>query len=178
MSMLTRLIRRVLRQSIDTSTPGVQAQVESLADEVHREVEVLETYGVTACPPDDVPEGLAVFVGGEADHAMVLGWLDRIYRPRGLKPGEVALYSMHGQRVFLDELGQLTLSDKAGSTVLLAQDGTVTITPAAGQLTINANVTIDGTVNASGDVVAGSVSLQGHVHPGVQSGQAKTGKPS
>ena len=184
--MLMNLIRRVMRQSVDTSTPGVQVQVESLADEIHREVEVLEQYGMSACPPDDVPEGLALFLGGQSDHGVVLGWFDRLHRPKDLKPGEVIWYSSHGQSLFFDDQGQVTLKDKSGSQILLASDGSISIVPSNGKLSIAADVTISGSVTAGGnmaasgnvtaggDVSTGSISLQRHVHGGVRTGSGST----
>lgn len=41
---------------------------------------------------------------------------------------------------------------------------------------INANVKIQGTLSASGDVKAGNISLQSHVHGGVRTGEGTTGK--
>ena len=55
---------------------------------------------------------------------------------------------------------------------------------APGGSTIDANVTIDGTLHVTGqitsdaDVVTGSISLKNHVHTGVQAGSDNTGGPS
>lgn len=46
-----------------------------------------------------------------------------------------------------------------------------------GPVTINGNVTVNGTVTASGDVTAAGISLDNHIHPGVQSGGSTTGPP-
>lgn len=168
---LSGLLRRVIRHAHTTDTPSVQADIESLADERHRDVEVLESYGYTASPPDAVREGLAAFVGGQSDHGLVLGWLDKTHRPRGLKFGEVCLYASHGQTLLLDDLGQVVATSKAGSTIKLLANGDVQVTPASGVMRLT------GSLRATGDVVAGSVSLQDHVHRGVQVGPGLTQKP-
>lgn len=43
-------------------------------------------------------------------------------------------------------------------------------------LTINGDVTVNGKITASGDIVGGGISLDNHIHGGVASGSAKTGK--
>lgn len=169
---LSGLLRRVIRHAHTTTTPNVQARIESLADEHHADVEVLETYGYTASPPDAVREGLAAFVGGQSDHGVVLGWLDKTHRPKDLKPGEVCLYASHDQTVLLDELGQVVVTDQQGSTLTLLANGDVRIAPASGVLRLT------GSLRATGDVVAGGVSLQDHVHRGVQVGPGLTQRPA
>lgn len=52
----------------------------------------------------------------------------------------------------------------------------ITITGSA--VTINADVQINGSLTATGDVIAGSISLENHVHGGVQRGSSNTDGPS
>jgi phage baseplate assembly protein gpV len=73
--------------------------------------------------------------------------------------------------------GKLTATDKANSTLILNGDNTASLT-ASGGLTINANVAVNGSVTATQDVKAGSISLQDHVHGGVQGGAGDTGPPT
>lgn len=122
------LIRRVLRRAINTDTPNVQVQVESSADEPHSDVEVLETYGLTTHPPESVPEGIALFLNGQSDHGIVIGWLDRAHRPAGLKAGEVQLYSVHGQNALFDKDGQVTIdATQHGQRIFFDKEGQVTL---------------------------------------------------
>lgn len=68
----------------------------------------------------------------------------------------------------------------AGATAVLTADGGVTIngpTTINGDVQINGDVGIDGEETSTGDMTAGSISLQNHLHGGVQSGGAKTSKP-
>jgi len=175
------LIRRVLRMRINTSTPGVQADIESLAGEPHRDVEVAESYGETACPPDDVLEGPALFIGGESDHGMVLAWLDRVHRPTGLEPGETVRYSKFGQRIKFDKEGQVLITDGTGSTVQMLANGDIVCTPSSGVMKVAGELEVAGDIrgganmHAISDVTAGPRSLQNHVHGGVEPGPANTG---
>lgn len=68
----------------------------------------------------------------------------------------------------------------SGGTALLTADGGITIngpTTINGDVQINGDVAIDGEETSTGDMIAGSISVQNHVHGGVQSGGAKTAKP-
>ena len=56
-------------------------------------------------------------------------------------------------------------------------NNTVSITVNASGVSIIGNVTVQGTITASGDVVGGGISLENHVHGGVQSGGSTTDKP-
>lgn len=170
MSGITGLLRRVFRRALNTSTPSQQVQIESLADEVHGDVEELQFYGFTSAPPAEVTEGLAAFVGGQSDHGVVLGWFDKIFRPKNLLPGEVKLYSRFGQTVFLHAAGGVLITDAAGSTYDM-RAGVITLTPGAG------TVQVVGSIHASGDITAGAISLSTHVHGGVVAGGGNTAVP-
>ena len=174
---ISGLLRRVLRRGHNATTPSQQTQIESLGDEVHGDVEVLEAYGLSTVPPAAVTEGLAAFLNGQSDHGVLLGWFDKTYRPADLQPGETCLYDFNGSRILLNKDGEITLTDKSGSSIKLLQNGDVVISPSSNNLIINANVQVNGGVTASADVVAGSVSLQSHVHGGVRPGPANTSPP-
>ncbi len=178
------LVRRVLRRAIDTSTPSVQVQIESAADELHGDVEVSETYGMTTNPPADVLEGIGLFVAGESDHGLVMSWLDKVHRPKGLEPGEVVFYAAFGQRIKFDKLGQVIVTDQSGSTFSLLASGDITAVPSSGIFKVvgaihaTENIESDAVVKGAVDVQTGSgVSLENHVHSGVVAGGANTGAP-
>lgn len=177
MDRLNGMLRRVLRTSHKADTPSQQTQIESLNDEVHDHVEVLETYGFSAVPPPTVTEGIAAFLAGQSDHGVLLGWFDKTHRPLDLDPGEVCIYDKNNSQILLNKLGEIFVRDKTGSTIKLLQNGDVVVTPSSSKMIINANVQVNGTVNASGDVTAGSVSLQTHIHGGVKAGPNTTSTP-
>lgn len=71
-----------------------------------------------------------------------------------------------------------------GGAVILIDNGKAQITVGAktleisgGKMTFNGDVEITGKVTTTGDVIAGSISLQTHKHGGVMSGPALTGVP-
>lgn len=55
--------------------------------------------------------------------------------------------------------------------------GDKVLTIAGGKLTFNGDVEVTGKITATGDVKAGAISLQNHVHTGVLPGGANTGLP-
>ena len=61
--------------------------------------------------------------------------------------------------------------------VTLPAGGTATI-DAPGGVTFNCDVTVNGKVTASDDVISGGISLKSHKHGGVQAGGAQTGSPT
>jgi hypothetical protein len=58
-------------------------------------------------------EGIALFLGGQRNHPVVIGVDDRRHRPMGMKPGENAQY---------DDQGQMTLLRRAGLFLLSLDD--------------------------------------------------------
>ena len=54
------------------------------------------------------------------------------------------------------------------------KDGTIILN---GDTVINGNLQVNGWIHATGDIVAGTISLQNHVHSGVQPGGGNTSKP-
>lgn len=79
-------------------------KVSGLADETQDGVERVQNYGVTSVPPEG-GEVVLVFVGGNREHPVAIAADHGKSRPKGLKPGEVCLYSKHGQAVYLTEDG-------------------------------------------------------------------------
>jgi phage gp45-like len=58
---------------------------------------------------EEAAEGIAVFIGGQRNHPVVIGVDDRRHRPMGMKPGESAQY---------DDAGQMTLIRRDGTYLL------------------------------------------------------------
>ena len=96
-------IRRFFLHSVDTSSPSMQAQIETSIDQVHDDVEVLEPYGLTSSPPEEIEEGLSAHVQGHADHGVIMGFFDKLFRPKNLLRGEVVLYNKWGGKIELFE---------------------------------------------------------------------------
>lgn len=64
--------------------------------------------------------------------------------------------------------------DPTAQTVEITAPGGATITA---DVTINGTLHVTGTITSDNDVLAGSISLKNHKHPGVQSGGSQTGTP-
>jgi len=75
--------------------------------------------------------------------------------------------------VNIDPNGNIDIVHEGDLTV--QSGGEVTIT--AQSTTINGDLSVDGEIAATGDIIADDISLQGHTHPGVQSGGSDTGLP-
>ena len=81
-----------------TGIQTVQASV--LAGEI-REFERMQNYGVSSVPLSQSAEGVAVFVGGNREHGIIVALDDRTFRLKGLLPGQSALYDLSGTKVLL-----------------------------------------------------------------------------
>ncbi len=75
-----------------------------------------------------------------------------------------------GALIGYDESSKKITLKSGGGGILLDDDVTI-----AKKLTVADSVDVGSTVKSGGDMVAGAVSLQLHVHPGVQSGGGTTG---
>jgi phage gp45-like len=150
--MLLRLFQK-LRNSPNTRPQS--AQVETLAGELHNDATHLEPYGFTSAVPSNVDQGVAGFVNGQSDHVVLFGYFDLVNRPVLLE-GESIVYAK---------------TDAGISTIKLSKNGDIEVTPASGIMKLN------GEFRATGDVKAGTISLQNHVHGGVVAGGSNTGAP-
>lgn len=188
------LIRRFVKKKIDSSESTQLVQAEISDGEIRSDIECVEPFGFTSCPPDSVSEGVALFINGDSDNGLVIGWLDKTLRIKDLKKGEFCLYSEKGStitgfndgkivieannstvtvdnEVKVESMGSLM---KVGSTIDLIPIGGVvnligTLNIAGGLIMSGAGgaggvAQITGSIETTGDVKAGSISLQGHSH--------------
>ncbi|PPS59678.1 phage baseplate assembly protein V [Pseudomonas sp. BRM28] len=136
----------------DGKMQGLQMRLN--ADEVKDGMEHFEPYGFTANPHPGA-EAVAVFVGGDRSHGLVIQVSDRRFRLQGLKSGEVALYTdegdfLHFKRGREISIETMTLRIKAGTAVEFD-------TPL---------ISTTGRIVSVGDQVAAGVSTSQHVHEG------------
>ena len=146
-----RLALMITRAVVDRVNDGQglqRLQLILLAGEVADDVERLQPLGLTAVPEAGA-EALAVAVGGNRSHLLVIGCEDRRKRPKGLAAGEVMLYGLSG-----------------GSKILLKADGTVEITPgASGKMIVNGGIEASGDIkDAAGTMQAMRGTYNGHDH--------------
>lgn len=173
---------------------GLQvAQVSLLEDELRDKVERFQNYGYTSNPLPGA-EGVAVFVGGNRDHGLLICVDDRRYRITGLKGGEVAIYTDEGDyvhfkrdrhiemkslHVLIDAEEDFTVNTKIFS---VNADRTGIHTNALDMTNKDGGdvrAKLQGCLDATDDVTTnnGAVSGRGHVHFGVQPGNSDTAKP-
>lgn len=131
------------------------AQVGFMADEPADDVERIQEYGFTSVPLQGA-ECVAVFVGGNRDHGLLVAVDDRRYRLQGLKGGEVAIYDDLGQKVHLTRSGIVV--DGGGLPITIQNtpevDMQTPLVKMSGDLQVAGDVTVGGDMTAGGDVAA------------------------
>lgn len=166
--MKTNFVRRFFLHSVDTSTPSMQAQIETAADQIHNDVEVLETYGLTASPPEEIEEGLSSHVGGHADHGVIMGFFDKIFRPKNLNRGDVVVYNKWGGKVELFEHSvKITHTIGGQEATITLSEGTI-IEISCEDFNVTAtNISLNGTIATIGTLTNNGVNVGStHVHGG------------
>lgn len=133
-------------------------QVKLGADEVRDNTPRLAEYGLTSMPPVG-SDAVVVFIGGDRSNGAIVATGHQASRLKGLAPGEVAIYDDQGQSVYITRAG-------------------IVINCAGKPMTINGDVTVNGKVTATTDVIAAGTSLHTHVHGGVAPGGSNTGVPA
>lgn len=174
------------------SGPTIQlAQADGLAGEQLQDNELFQHYGLTSNPP---PGSMAVIlpVGGKTSHGIVIATEHGSYRLKALKTGEVALYTDEGAKIVLKrgrlietdcdvfkvncKTWEVNASDKADfNTPALTASAVVT---AKGQINGNGGMAIkggdgahiEGTLEATVDVIAAGKSGVHHHHQGDSGG--------
>ena len=119
-SMIKKLVSRVemmlgkaMLTALDDSGDLQLVKLSGLANEDQDGIERLQNYGLSSLPPNG-SEMLVAYLNGNRDHGVVVVCDSGAYRPKGLKPGETILYSMHGQTIYLDEDKNIVVTSKPG----------------------------------------------------------------
>lgn len=154
MSGLKQILARGVVTLVKATSKLQSLQMRLLAGEVKDGLEHFEPYGFTSNAHPGA-EGIALFVGGDRSHGVVVCVADRQFRLQGLESGEVALYTdegdyLHFKRGRVIEVETLTLKVKADDAVEFD-------TPV---------IRTTGRIESAGDQVAGGVSQMQHVHEG------------
>lgn len=93
-------VARAIIRVVDDSLPIQSVQLAILADETRDRVERLQNYGFTSVPFPGC-RSVAVFVGGDRSHGVVIACDDPSSRKRNLQAGEVAVYTDEGDYILL-----------------------------------------------------------------------------
>ncbi|MGG2139901.1 phage baseplate assembly protein V [Symbiopectobacterium sp. RP] len=97
---LSRLWSRAVVRGVNSAMACQQVDIAMIAGETKAGVEYLEPYGFTSTAHSGA-EGVALFLAGDRSHGIVINVADRRYRLKGLKEGEVAIYSDEGDSIVL-----------------------------------------------------------------------------
>lgn len=151
--------RRVLLSDLTTEDDKVISQVQGLAGEEF-ESEVYQIYGFSS-NPDGENESIVIEQNGSPDNYIVLppcGY-------RQAEEGETLIYS-----------GKTEISLKENSITIIV-DGKQKLEITDDEIVMHSNLQVNGEIKATGDVMAGGISLQNHQHGGVYNGSGTTTAP-
>ncbi|HDL8324274.1 TPA: phage baseplate assembly protein V [Yersinia enterocolitica] len=200
-------IRKAFRAVLTRVNSGGQiqtVQARALAGEQLQDNELFQHYGFTSNP---LPGTMAVILplGGATSHGIVIATEHGSYRLKGLKSGEVALYTDEGAKIVLkrgriieaecdtyrvtckhyevnaeDEANfntpMVTASEQVTAQSKITGNGGMAIQGGTGA-TFEGNIEqTGGNYTTEGDVKAGAISLTGHHHTDSMNGPTSDAK--
>ena len=152
-------IARGIIKTTDDSTIIQKLQLSLLADEVIDKLDHIQQYGFTSVPKEGA-ETVALFIGGNRDHGVVIATDDRRYRKKDLENGEVALYTDEGDYIYFKRNGEIWVSAAAKVKVTAPN---VEIVASTKVTLTSPTVETSGNLNVGGNVVAVNVTASGAV---------------
>ena len=149
-------------------------------------MEHIEPYGFSSEPyTDGKTDAINLFFDDERNHGVVINVADRRYRITQMKTGEVVIYDDKKRHVYLKREGIECKTSATVTAPTIMLDGNVIVTgtlitgtKGGGMASFGGTVNAKGLIHSEDDITAGSISLQHHVHTGVQGGSENTGTPS
>lgn len=192
LTLLRGLLARGVVESVDDSPMMRTVQAEFLPGDVREGLEHFEPYGFTSRVKKGA-EAIGAFFNGDRSHGVVLVTADRRFRLH-VEEGEVAVFDDQGQKVVLARDGIVVETPKnltatVGGNAVATVKGTTTLKSGAvtidapsvhitGTLSVDGHIkgtgglavsggsgaAVTGSITATGDIKAGSISLQGHTH--------------
>lgn len=184
--MANKIKSAVGKALIEAVADGKQIQlvkISGLDNETQSDIERVQEYGMTSNPPTG-SEAVVLYVGGSKDHGIVIKTDSGEFRVQSLASGEVCVYSQFGQKILLDQNGEIISSNSGGKTTLdssgvfIAGDGTDDI--ATAETIDKYNVVIDTMFQAldtlAGGIYASTMSGQGLVPGAIPSTAAINAK--
>jgi hypothetical protein len=152
-----RVFHQAVRMTMNKANDNPMMQemsFDGMMQEGRKIVERIQAFGITTMPlPRDqqsggdsggggspgggdapmggkAPEGLAIFLGGQRNHPVVIAVDDRRHRPMGMKPGESFQYDHQGQGTLIRNFATFMLSldddgsgQQPGAVMLKDKDG-------------------------------------------------------
>lgn len=122
----------------------------------HDGIEHYQPYGLAYCPKPGAL-GLFLALGGHRSHTVAAVVADPRYRPKGLKPGEVMLYTDEGDQIYFKRGREIEITAGVkvkvmAPEVLVVADTKVTLQ--APSIDLLGNVAITGTGKLNGFNIA------------------------
>lgn len=99
-------ITRGIIEAVNDSDGMQVVKVNLLAGEARDEIERFQNFGFSSNPPTD-SECVAVAIGGNRDHLIIIVADDRASRPTGIAKGESVQYNKNGDKMHLKNEGTL-----------------------------------------------------------------------
>lgn len=173
---LRSLSRRAVVHAINDNGACQTVSVEMHAGYPRSEVPVHQQFGLSSSVPLNGAVTHVVALGGDEADLLALPPANPSLAHMGnLASGETVLYDAVGQAVYLQD-GKF-VRVQAVTKMMVEIGGEVVLDLTAKLATLNVPLQVNGSIKATDDIVAGTVSLQDHLHGGVQQGNDKTGKP-
>ncbi len=168
------MVARAVVRLIDDAKAQQMLQVELLAGETRDTVERFQQYGLSSHPHPGA-EGVAVCVGGNRAHTLIINVDDRRYRLTNIAQGEVALYDDLGSKVHLRRGGAIDIVCSSQVTVDAPDTHITGNVQIDGALTVAQTISATDQINSTTGVSSQGIELVTHVHPGDSGGT--TGAP-
>lgn len=172
-----RQLNRVIRQEIKRVARPVRgivgvmtnlgAQFFGRAGEVMPDVEVAQHFGFASVMPPGT-EVVTVSIGGAPGHRVIVGEIDRTYRPTTtLLMGESAIYAQSGAQVTCKADGSVEVASVSGTKVtvtaagqVLLDGGGAAVARVGDTVAISGVDSTGGPFSATGTITSGSTTVQ------------------
>lgn len=145
-SRVLLMIGRGVLKAVSDNSNAQLCQVSLLDGELKSNVERVQNYGVTSVPPEGAL-ATVLFVGGDRSNGLIIAAEDRKIRVKGLKAGEIAIYTDEGDEIYLKRGNEIAFKTK---TMTVSAQSAVDIT--APSITLNGAVSISETLDVTQDI--------------------------
>lgn len=147
-SRVLLMIGRGVLKAVSDNSNAQLCQVSLLDGELKSNVERVQNYGVTSVPPEGAL-ATVLFVGGDRSNGLIIAAEDRKIRVKGLKAGEIAIYTDEGDEIYLKRGNEIAFKTK---TMTVSAQSAVDITAPA--ITLNGAVSISETLDVTQDITS------------------------
>lgn len=146
-SRVLLMIGRGVLKAVSDNANAQLCQVSLLDGELKSNVERVQNYGMTSVPPAG-SLATVLFVGGDRSNGLIIAAENRKIRVKGLKAGEVAIYTDEGDEIYLKRGNEIAFKTKKMTVSAAAVDIT------APAITLNGAVSISETLDVTQNITA------------------------